>query len=120
MVTVLRWVLGISTAGFAIVWAFLVIAGADFRGTLRAREKAWIRSAIPILVAILFLAAVLWPDRELLMHAAAVLAVGLLGLSLFLVREAVFVAFLGVVYCLGWLVFYFVSIFGAEAMLVAP
>lgn len=120
MVTVLRWILGISTGGFAIGWAFLVIAGSDVRGTLRARGTVWMRSAIPIVVAILFLAALIWPGGELLMHASAVLAVGLLALSLFLAREAVFVAVLGVVYCLGWLVFYFFSIFGEEAVLVVP
>lgn len=118
--TALRWILGIGTGAFAIGWGFLVVAGGEFKSPPRARRMAWMRGAIPIVVAILFLAAVVWPEREVLMHAGAVLAVGLLGLSLLLAREAVFVACLGVVYCLGWLVFYFLSIFGNEPTLVAP
>ncbi len=55
-----------------------------------------------------------------MLHAAAVLVGGILGLSLFLVRETVLVACPGVVYSIGWRFYCYRSAWGADSMPQAP
>ena len=103
----LRWLLGLPASLFAVGWIVL-IAGADsFRRSFGASENAWWKAAVPVVVALCFVASVVWPDRRLLLHFVAILAVALLIGCVFLARETIFAATVGAIYIAGWLLFYY-------------
>ena len=79
----LRWTLGITAGAFAIGWIFLVMAGNTFRGSLGASQNALWKGVLPVAAA------------------------GVLLASVYLARETLFVAGLGILYSLGWLYFYY-------------
>lgn len=103
----LRWILGLPTAAFALGWLFLVTAGDRFRGSLGASPNAWWKGILPVVVAVVLLAGLIWPERRVLLHSGAVAAAGVLAGSLYLTRETVFVAGVGLLYSLGWLYLYY-------------
>jgi hypothetical protein len=103
----LRWTLGLVTTVVAIGWVALAIAGSGFRRSFGASgNPAWL-IVIPVVVGLLVVASVVWPERRALLHVAA-LCMASLGVGcVFLARETVFVAALGVCYALTWFAFYY-------------
>jgi hypothetical protein len=103
----LRWILGIAAGVFAVGWVALSAWSNGFRGSFGASANPLWKGVLPVAVALLLLAGLIWPDRRLLLHAGALAATGLLALSLYLSRETMFVAGLGVLYAVGWLFLYY-------------
>jgi hypothetical protein len=102
----LRWILGLIGGFFIVGWLLLIAMANSFRGSFGASENPVWKIIGPVAVAILLTAAVIWPDRRLLLHAAAIAALGLLVGSLLLVRTTFFVASLGSIYAVLWFLFY--------------
>ena len=105
----LRWILGLATGAFAVGWLFLVTAGDRFRGSLGASQNAWWKGVLPVVVAAVLLAGLIWPERRALLHVGAIAAGGVLIASIYIARETVFVASLGVLYSAAWLYVYYRS-----------
>ena len=102
----LRWTIGIVTALVAAMWVALAVLGDGFRRSFGASENApWMFFA-PIVVGALVIASVMSPERRTLLHVVAVLMVALCLGSLWLARETMFVATMGVLYTGMWLTYY--------------
>ena len=105
--TGLRWFLGITAGVIAAGWLLLTVAGNSFRGSFGASENSALKTIAPTAIALLLLAALIWPERRLLLYLGGLAAVGILIASLFLARATVFVAGCGVIYTSAWLYFYY-------------
>ena len=102
----LRWTIGIATAVIAALWVALAVLGDSFRRSFGASENAPWMFFVPIAVGALVIASVMSPERRTLLHVVAVVMVLLCLGSLWLARETMFVATLGLLYTGMWLTFY--------------
>ena len=102
----LRWLLGIVAAAIVCGWLALGSLAGGFRRSFGASESPIWLTGLPVLAGALVIASLLWPDRSPLMHAVAVVMLGLVVGSVILARETLFVASLGVLYSAAWLYFY--------------
>lgn|SRR5688500_12635061 len=111
--TALRWTLGLVMAiAAAGLLAIAIIAG-GFRKSFGAFSNGPPVEPIILVVAGLVLASLVWPDRRVLMHIVAVLMVALCVGCAFLAREELFTPALGILYAVGWLTFYYRSVWAA-------
>ena len=102
----LRWTLGIAIAIAALALLGLAIIGGSFRRSFGASDNGFM-TLLPVLVGAVVVASLLWPERRPLLHAVAVLMVGLVMGAVFIARHASVVASLAIVYASAWLFFYF-------------
>ena len=105
--TALRWIVGLVTTLAALGTAALVIIGGGFRRSFGASDNSATLVALTVVLAGLIIASVVWPERRVLMHIVAVLMIGLCIACVFLARQTVFVATIGVMYAATWLIFYY-------------
>src|SRR5688572_33062413 len=103
----LRWSLGIAAALVAAGWAVLAVVGSGFRSSFGGSGNSPLLVLAPVVVALLVLASVVWPDRRVLLHIVAALMVALCIACAFLARETVFLAALGAAFAIAWLSFYY-------------
>ncbi|HUQ83878.1 MAG TPA: hypothetical protein VM076_22200 [Gemmatimonadaceae bacterium] len=103
----LRWTIGIITALLAAGWVALDVVGTGFRRSFGASDTSPLLSIVPVVVALLVIASVAWPERRLLLHVVAVVMLALAVGCVFLARETVFVATVGLAYAGLWLLFYY-------------
>ena len=102
----LRWTIGIITTLLAAAWIALDVIGSGFRRSFGASATAPLLSIGPMIVALLVIASVAWPERRVLLHVVAVVMLALCIGCLFLARETVFVATLGLAYAALWFLYY--------------
>ena len=95
--------MAIASAGYFA----LVVIGGGFRRSFGASDKSGIQMVVGIVVTGLVLASLVWPERRLLLHIVAVLMVALCIGCAFLARETMFGATVGALYAIGWLTFYY-------------
>src|SRR5215207_1263255 len=109
----LRWILAvtmaIASAGFI---ALAAIAG-GFRRSFTATDKGTPIVIFGLACAAVILASLIWPERRVLMHTAAVVMVAFSVGCVFLARDTVFVAMLGAFYAVGWFTFYYRAVWAA-------
>ena len=111
----LRWILGISmVVASAGLIAIAVIAG-GFRRSFTGSDNGVPLVTIFVVTAVLVLSSLLWPDRRVLMHIVAVLMVALCIGCAFIARESGMTAAFGAAYAIGWLAFYYRSIWATAA-----
>jgi hypothetical protein len=101
----LRWTLGFATALAALILFGLALVGGNFRRSFGASDSG-IMTVLPVLVGAVVMASLLWPERRPLVHAVAVLMIGILMGAVFIARHAAVAATLAIVYASAWLVFY--------------
>ena len=101
----LRWALGIATALAALTLFGLALVGGNFRRSFGASDSG-IMTVLPVLVGAVVMASLLWPDRRPLLHAVAMLMIGVLMGAVFIARHAAVAATLAIAYASAWLVFY--------------
>ena len=89
-----------------LLWVALNVAGDSFRRSFGASENGPLLLGVPLLFVAILVSALFMPDRRVLLHVGAVAAVVILGASLWISRETLFVASLGVAYSAAWLLFY--------------
>ena len=102
----LRWTLGIMTAIAALALFGLAVVGGSFRRSFGASDSG-IMTVLPVLVGAVVVSSLLWPERRPLLHAVALLMVGILMGAVFIARHASVVATLAVVYASAWLFLYY-------------
>jgi hypothetical protein len=105
--TTLRWTLGLVVAIASTGYFALVVIGGGFRRSFGASDKSGIQVIVGIVVTGLVLASLVWPEKRLLLHIVAVLMVALCIGCAFLARETMFGATVGALYAVGWLTFYY-------------
>jgi hypothetical protein len=111
--TGLRWMLGIVTGVVGVGWLVFVMGADKFRASFGAQGNAPLKTIVPVAVAILILATVFMPEKRLLLHITALVVAGILVASVLLARETVFVATVGVIYCLCWLLYYYRAVWSS-------
>jgi hypothetical protein len=104
-VTSLRWILGGVSALMAAAWLLLVALSDGFRRSFGASPVDAVKAGGPLVVMLLVLATAVHPARWLLHLTAAVLAAVVIGL-LFVLRESVPTAIVGLLYCALWFLYY--------------
>ena len=102
----LRWTLGIVTVLVTLMILAIAVVGGGFRRSFGASDNP-IPTVLALLAAALVLASLVWPEQRVLLHAVAVLMAAIVVGSLFLMREALVTAMLGVAYAAAWLSLYF-------------
>jgi hypothetical protein len=101
-----RWILG-GTAGLvAAFWIAFSIFADGFRRSFGASENAAWKLLVPLAVTVLLAASTLWPAQRALLHVTLVVVLALGVGSLWLMREAPFLATLGVAYSALWVWYY--------------
>lgn len=109
----LRWLLVVGTASAMIGFIALLIVADGFRRSFGASENGPLVAILPLIAMLLFLGALLWPEQRALRHAAAVMALILVGLSIWVFRESVFVGSLGLIYSGLWGLWYWQEVWQA-------
>ncbi|MBL9174586.1 MAG: hypothetical protein JNL10_13700 [Verrucomicrobiales bacterium] len=102
----LRWLLGLITACAGLGWLLLSFVGGRFRASLGASETPLLVVGVPVVVAGILLAGLVFPGQRGLLHAGAVVSVLILGVCLL---NPAGLGGLGIVYFGLWLVFYFLA-----------
>jgi hypothetical protein len=102
----LRWTLGIVTALVTLMILAIAVVGGGFRRSFGASHNP-IPTVLTLVVSTLVLASLVWPEQRALMHLVAVLMLALVAGSLFLMRESLGTAMLGVAYAAAWLSLYY-------------
>lgn len=103
----LRWCLGVVAGllGGGFLTLFFVSNG--FRRSFGASENSPLLAILPLAALGLLVAGVIAPGSRLLLHVAALTALGLLGFCVWqLIKEAATVMWLALFYLTAWLVFY--------------
>jgi hypothetical protein len=104
--TLLRWLLGITTLVMLVGWILLVIASHDFRRSAGASPVSPLVPFIPGVVLILILTTLLAPGSQGLLTVTAVVAgLGILG-SFFILRQSVATGLFAILYLLSWFAWY--------------
>ena len=103
----LRWTIGIVTAVVALGTVALATMGSGFRRSFGASDSSAAIIAGVLIFAALAVASVVWPERRTLMHVVAVLMVVLTIGCIFIARQTIFVATIGLLYAGAWLAFYY-------------
>jgi hypothetical protein len=104
-VTLRGSLLGITIVA-AVTWFAFNAAGDSFRRSFGASENGPLLVVVPLLFVAILVSALFMPERRLLLHIGAGAAVIILGASIWISRETLFVASLGVAYAAAWLLFY--------------
>ena len=111
----LRWILGlvltIASAGFV---ALMVIAG-GFRRSFGASDKGTPFVILALVCAAVILASLVWPERRVLMHVAAVVMAAFCVGLVFLARDTASTALLGAIYAAAWFTYYYRVVWAADA-----
>jgi len=108
--TGLRWLIGIVTSLVALGAVILTFMGGGFRRSFGASDNSAVIVAVVVLFAGVVVASVVWPDRRPLMHVGAVAMLGLCVACVFVARQTVFVATVGVFYAAMWFILYYRTI----------
>ena len=109
----LRWFLAVSTASAMIGFIVLLTLADGFRRSFGASENGpWV-AILPLVMALLFLGALVWPEPKALRHVAAITALILAGLSIWVFRESAFVGSLGLIYSGLWGFWYWQAVWQA-------
>ena len=106
----LRWTIGIITTLATVGWVALVVAGSGFRRSFGASENSPLMSLAAAVAGMLIVSSVIWPERRLLLHVTAVVMLGLAGACIYLARETMFVATIGLAYVAMWFAYYYRTI----------
>ena len=104
--TGLRWTLGIFAAIAGALMLAIIVIGGNFRSSFGASDGNPLLSLAPMVAIALVLASVVWPQSRGLMHAAAVVIVGIAGLAVYLARREPNFAMCLAGYAALWLWFY--------------
>ena len=103
----LRWTLGLTTALIGGAYLFLFLVSNGFRRSFGASENHPLLAILPLAAAALLLAGLLFPAQKLLLHLAAVAAVGLVCFCAWmLVKESATVLWFALLYLAAWFCFY--------------
>ena len=102
----LRWTLFAVTAMLAAGFLALLVLADNFRRSFGASRNGPLVAVLPLVVMGIFLASLLFPGQRVLLHAAAVVAVALVAACLWVMRESVFVGFMGLIYAGLWALWY--------------
>lgn len=98
----LRWILVVGTASAMIGFIVLLTIADGFRRSFGASEHGPLVAILPLIAALLFLGALVWPEPKALRHVAAVMALILAGLSIWVFQESAFIGSLGLIYSGLW------------------
>ncbi|MEO6002763.1 MAG: hypothetical protein ABIZ04_06780 [Opitutus sp.] len=103
---ILTYVTLLATAGFCA----LIVFGDGFRRSFGASENSGWKVAVILLVQAALLASLAMPKQRMVLHAVAVVLIGLLAGSFWLFRQSAFVGLTGVGYCGLWLGYYYQAV----------
>lgn len=102
----LRWLMMIGTAAAMIGFVALLALADGFRRSFGASENGPLVAILPLMTGLLFLGALLWPEQRALQHVAAITALILAGLSIWVLQESGFVGSVGLIYSGLWGLWY--------------
>lgn len=106
----LRWILGSITVLFGGGFVFLMIVGSAFRKSFGASETSPLMVVLPLLGFLVLFGAILFPGSKLLLHAAAIAALGLVGFCLWIIfKESDPTMWLAIVYLIVWFAYYWLA-----------
>ena len=106
----LRWILGSITVLFGSGFVFLMIVGSAFRKSFGASETSPLVVVLPLLGFLLLFGAILFPGSKLILHAAAMAAIGLVGFCLWIIfKESALSMWLAVGYLIAWFAYYWLA-----------
>ncbi len=106
----LRWILGSITVLFGGGFVFLMIVGNGFRRSFGASETSPLVIVLPLLGFLLLFGAILSPSSKLLLHAAAMATIGLVGFCLGIIfKESDPTMWLAVGYLIAWFAYYWLA-----------
>lgn len=106
----LRWTLGSITALFGAGFVFLMIVGNGFRKSFGASQTGPLVVVLPLLGFLLLFGAILFPSSKLLLHTAAVAALGLVGFCLWIIfKEGDAPMWFAIVYLIAWITYYWLA-----------
>lgn len=109
----LRWVLIIATAATLIGFIALLMMADGFRRSFGASEHGPLFAVLPILMGLVLLCALILTEPQVLRHVAAVMALILAGLSIWVFRETAFIGSLGLIYSGLWGLWYWQAVWHA-------
>jgi hypothetical protein len=101
-----RWILATVTAIVATAFVAFVLHANGFRRSFGASDNGPLVMGVPLAVMLVLLTSLLLPGQRILLHAAAVVAVGLAVCSVWMLRESVFLGVMGLAYCGLWSAWY--------------
>lgn len=116
----LRWILGIVIAVASIGFIAIAVIGGGFRRSFTGSDNAALFVVAALVCTGLVMASLVWQERRMLMHVVAVLMLGLCIACVFVARETMFVASLGVLYAVGWFAFYYRTVWAAASPQPTP
>ncbi|MBX3747448.1 MAG: hypothetical protein KF833_19235 [Verrucomicrobiae bacterium] len=103
----LRWVLGLIAAGLGGGFLFLIVLSNAFRKSFGASTHGLLFAGLPVVALGLLLGAVVLPGNRMLLHVAALAAVGLVSFCIWqIVTESAVVLWFALAYLAVWFVFY--------------
>jgi len=105
--TGLRWTLGIVIVLVTAGWVALITIASNFRRSFGGSEQSPLLFIASVMALTLVMASVAWPERRALLHVVAVLMLAWCVGCVFLARDTVFAATLGLIYAAGWFLFYY-------------
>lgn len=105
----MRALLGGIAGVLAVVWVGFFLFANSFRRSFGASPNAVWKGIVPLAVMLLVLAATLLPQHRALLHLTTVaMAATAIG-CVVIMREAPFLASLGLLYACGWFYFYWTA-----------
>ena len=116
----LRWILGIVMAVASIAFIAIAVIGGGFRRSFTGSDNAALFVVAAVVCGGLVMASLIWPERRLLMHVVAVLMLGLCIACVFVTRETMFVASIGLLYAIGWFAFYYRTVWATASPQATP
>lgn len=106
----LRWILGSIAVLFGGGFLSLVPLGNAFRKSFGASEHGPLFLGLPVVGILLLFAAVLFPANKLLLHIAAVAALGLIGFCLWQIfADGGTPLWFAVAYLVAWFSYYWLA-----------
>ena len=105
--TTLRWIIGIVTTLVTVGLLALSAIGDGFRRSFGASAGSPLPSLVIAAAGALIVLSVIWPDRRVLLHVTAVAMLALSIGCVYIARETMFVATVGLLYAAMWFVYYY-------------
>lgn len=107
----LRWCLGLVAGLLGGGFLVLFFVSNGFRRSFGASENNPLVAVLPLAAIGLLVAGVIAPGSRLLLHLAALAALGLVGFCVWqLIKEAATVMWFALLYLTAWLVFYGITL----------
>ena len=111
----LRWILGIVILLLGGGYLFLFMISNGFRKSFGASENNPLLAILPLASVLILLAGLVWPANRTLLHLGAAAAVGLIGFCVWQIfLDYAAVLWLGILFLLLWLVFYWSAAWQGE------